>query len=131
MESTIGVEDKFKFHLEDLIQFIFPPNLQHPLASARLIAFGLYGPLDEHGHLRSGRGGCHAIAEYELETMCLQIEREDIIQIYLHRPRDMGLLTTAEQDMIINQADAHLKKEKGKAMLPRMTKEEVRELFKV
>lgn len=128
MEST-GPVDRFSFHVEDLIAFIFPSNLQHPLAAARLIAFAMYGPLQE-GTLRSGRQGVHVLAEYELEVMCLQIEKEDILQIYLHRPRDMGLLSSAEQEAIINQADAHLKREKGKAMLPRIGKEDVRDLLK-
>jgi hypothetical protein len=121
----------YHFHVDDLLAFLFPVELQHPLAASRLFIFALYGPLDEHGHLRSGKKGGHILAEYELETMSMQIEREDILQIYLHRSRDMGLLSTAEQDMIINQADAHLKREKGKAMLPRITKDDVCELLKV
>ncbi len=129
--TAIPERDRFRFYIDELIEFIFPPNLQHPLAAARLIAFGLYGPLDNEGHLRSGRKGDHVLAEYELETMCIQIEREDIIQIYLHRARDMGLLSSGDQDMIINLADAHLKKEKGKAMLPRINKQNVRDLLKV
>ncbi|RYG65350.1 hypothetical protein EON64_12115 [archaeon] len=81
--------------------------------------------------MKSGIKGKHTLAEYELEVMCIQIEREDIVQIYLHKARDMGMLTTAEQDMMINQADAHLKREKGKAMLPRISKDDVRQILKV
>jgi saccharopepsin len=109
---------------------MYPDNLQHPLAASRLIIFGLYGPLDGSNKLRSGRRGEHVLMEYELDAMCEQIEREDLVQIYLHRQRDMGLLSTEEQDALINQADAHLKKEKGKAMLPKMTKLDVVDLFK-
>lgn len=125
------IDDKFLFNLNDLLTFIFPQNLQHPLAASRLIIFGMYGPLDSSQQLRSGRKGSHILMEYELDAMCQQIEREDLVQIYLHRARDMGLLSTAEQDMLINQADAHLKKEKGKAMLPKITRDTVINLLNV
>lgn len=123
------VDPKFLFSLESLLRFMYPENQQHPLAASRMIIFGQYGPLDANGQLRSGRRGEHVLMEYELDAMCEQIEREDLVQIYLHRQRDMGLLSTAEQDALINQADAHLKKEKGKAMLPKITKQEVIQLF--
>jgi hypothetical protein len=48
------VPDKFKFDLESLVQFIFPSSLQHPLASGRLFAFAMYGPLDENLCIRTG-----------------------------------------------------------------------------
>lgn len=38
----------------DLLSFVFSKALQHPQSTGRLIAFGLYGPLDENGQLRSG-----------------------------------------------------------------------------
>lgn len=122
---------QFQFRLEDLIQFIFPKNLQHPLTNARLFIFALYGPLDQNGKLRSGRGGQHVLMEYELDEMCMQIEREDLIQVYMHRPRDMATLVTSEQEAIINQADAHLKRAKGRAMLPQLRQEEIEDLFQV
>lgn len=62
--------------------------------------------------------------------MSEQIEREDLLAIYLPHPQDVGALTRAEQDALINQADQRLKCEKGKAYLPRLTKENVIELFK-
>lgn len=125
------IEPKFLFNLESLLTFMFPDNLQHPLAASRMVIFGMYGPLDEHHQLRAGRKGSHILLEHELDTMCAQVEREDLVQVYLHRPRDLGMLTMAEQDALINQADAHLKKEKGKGMLPKITKQDVIELFKV
>lgn len=123
--------DKFWFQIDDLLCFLFPQNLQHPLAASRLFIFGLYGPLDTEGRLRSGIGGNHVVSEYELEAMCEQTEREDLVQIYLHNPRQMGLLSTAEQDALINQADAKLKREKGKAMLPKLTRQDVIEILEV
>lgn len=122
--------DKFKFDLESLIQFIFPKSLQHPLAAGRLFVFATCGPLDENLCIRTGFQGKRILAEYELEQMCLQLEKEDIIQIYLHKPRDMGLLSSTEQEAIISQADAHLKRAKGKASLPRLFKKDIYELFR-
>mmetsp|Transcript_21905 Transcript_21905/g.36672 ORF Transcript_21905/g.36672 Transcript_21905/m.36672 type:complete len:343 (+) Transcript_21905:83-1111(+) len=123
------IPDKFKFDIEDLIKFIFPASLQHPLAAGRLFAFADCGPLDENLCLRSGAQGKRIVAEYELTQMCLQYEKEDIVQIYLHKSRDMGLLTSKEQEMVISQADAHLKKAKGKASLPRLWKKDIYELL--
>ena len=40
--------------LEALKRFVFTENLQHPMSTGRLFAFGLYGPLDAHAQLRSG-----------------------------------------------------------------------------
>jgi hypothetical protein len=131
MSSTEKDKLTFSFDLSDLIDFIFPSNLQHPLTTARLYIFALYGPLDSSGHIRTGRKGSHVLMEYELDEMCQQMEREDLVQIYLHKPNDMGMLSTEEQEAIINQADNHLKKAKGKAMLPQLTKEDIIELFEV
>jgi hypothetical protein len=69
------------------------------------------------------------VADYELEEMCMQYEREDLIKVYLHKPSDFGTLSIAEEDAIIAQADGHLKNAKGKAMLPRIDKEDVKRIF--
>jgi hypothetical protein len=71
------------------------------------------------------------VMDYELDEMCQQYEREDVIQIYLHRASDMGSLSVAEEEAIIGQADGHLKRAKGKAMLPRLTKDDVYAIFQV
>lgn len=70
-----------KVDVEDLLNFIFPLNLQHPLSTGRLYAFGMYGPLDEDGNLRAGHNGQRVVSGWELDTMCLQFEREDILQV--------------------------------------------------
>lgn len=123
-------DSKYKIDLESLITFLFPKGYQHPLVAGRLIAFAYYGPLDEHLNLRSGARGSRILLDYELEELCLQLEREDIVSIYLHRKRDLGMLTSAEQESIIAQADAHLKRAKGKASLPRLTKPDIHTMFK-
>ncbi len=41
----------------------------------------------------------------------------------------MAMLSSEEQEAIIGQADAHLKRAKGKAMLPRLTKKDVYEIL--
>lgn len=123
--------DKFYFRLDELLNFVFPASKQHPLTVGRLLSFGLYGPLDSCGNLRSGYNGSRIVAEYELEEMCIQLEKEDILQIYLHKPQDVGLLSTLEQEAIISQADAHLKRARGKAMLPQLSKEDLIKMFSV
>lgn len=129
-EYIMNVEDRFLFYLDDLLQFLFPAHLQHPSAAGRLFAFAYHGPLVD-GFIRTGPKGSRVLADYELAEMCVQFEREDIVQIYLHKPNDLGLLSSDEQEMIISQADAHLKRAKGKALLPRLSKQDVVDLFEV
>ena len=71
------------------------------------------------------------LQDYELDEICMNFEREDILLIYLHNPRQMGLLTMKEQEMIINQADKHLKSAKGRASLPAISKEDVLNILSV
>ena len=117
--------DKFKVNLDVLMKFVFDPELQWPLAAGRLFAFSLYGPLNIEGQLCTGPKGNHRLATWELDQMCMQIEKEDMLQIYLHKGSTFPSLSSAEQEAIIAQADAHLKRAKGKAMLPRLTPEDV------
>lgn len=67
--------------VQELLDFIFPGSLQHPLSTGRLYAFGMYGPLDENSNLRAGRHGQRVMSAWEIDTMCLQFEREDILQV--------------------------------------------------
>jgi hypothetical protein len=130
-ETTALEEDDnpFKFRLDSLIDFIFPGTLQHPLAAGRLYVFGNNGPLDKKGQIRTGFKGSRVLAVYELEQMCMQSEREDILLIYAHKARDIGLMTSNDQFNIINQADAHLKRASGKASLPQITAKDIIALF--
>ena len=122
-------ESRFRINLDDVIRYCFPKGYQHPFSGSLLIAFGIYGPLDAEGNIRTGYKGNRKVMDYELEQMCVQIERDDIASIYLHNGRDLGLLSSVEQESIISQADAHLKSAKGKAMLPRLSKDFMRDLF--
>lgn len=122
------MDNKFKINLDDLLDFIFPLDLQHPLAAARLISYGMYGPLVD-GNLRSGPKGNHILTTWELDEMCVQFEREDILQIYLHKGQGFGLLSNEEQEELISQADGRLKQAKGHAMLPKISRTDVQSLF--
>jgi hypothetical protein len=117
-------------HIDDIIRYLFPTNLQHPLVAGRLISYGLYGPLDENLCLRTGPQKRNIVSDWQLDLMSIQVEREDILSIYLHKKSDMGLLTNAEQESIIAQADKHLKSAKGRAMLPVLNRSDIIELFK-
>lgn len=70
-----------KVDVKELLDFIFPDALQHPLSTGRLYAFGMYGPLDENAKLRAGHNGKRVVSAWEIDTMCLQFEREDILQV--------------------------------------------------
>lgn len=75
------VKDKGKVDVEELLDFIFPKSLQQPLSTGRLYAFGMYGPLDSNARLRAGHNGQRVVSAWEIDTMCLQFEREDILQV--------------------------------------------------
>ncbi len=122
-------DPRTRVDIHGIISFVFPNELQHPLAAARLFVYADYGPLALDGTLRSGRGGEHILSVWELDCMCDQVEREDLIQIFLHRGRDMGMLSKKEQQAIIGQADGHLKRAKGKAMLPQITPGDIYEIL--
>jgi len=120
----------FRVSLEEILEFVFPNTLQHPMSAARLVIYGMYGPL-ENGTLRSGRLGRHVLSNWEIDSMCGQIDREDILNIYLHKNQTFYTLSRSEQDALINQADTAFKCGKGHAMLPQPTKDEVVNLFSV
>ena len=122
---------KFQVDVNDVIDFIFPQTLQHPLAAGRLFCYGLYGPLDEDNNMRTGPRGAHKTSVWELDQMCLQVEREDILAIYMKKRCDIGLLSIEEQESLILQADPKLKKAAGKSMLPKINKQDVYGIFAV
>jgi saccharopepsin len=115
--------------LEALIRFIFPTELQHAMSTGRLLAFGFYGPLDADAKLRSGHKGSHVVGRWELDTMCRQFEREDILQVYMPDGKSSSSLSAEESEQLLAQADSRLKMAKGKAMMQQVTEEEVRSLF--
>ena len=114
--------------ITDLLSFVFPPNVQHPLAAGRLYCYSLYGPADDKNKLRSGFKRSHVLMEYELETMCLQFEKEDTISISTTRFEE---LSNAEQSMIICQSDFRFKTSKGRAVFPSLTIDDVMSILKV
>ena len=130
-QQTYKPKGKFQVDVNDVIDFIFPEMLQHPLAAGRLFCYGLYGPLDENNDMRTGPRGVHKTSVWELDQMCLQVEREDIMAIYMKKRCDIGLLSIEEQESIILQADSKLKKAVGKSMLPHITKDDVYSIFAV
>lgn len=81
-QSRKGKEEVHgKVDVEELLDFIFPKSLQQPLSTGRLYAFGMYGPLDSNARLRAGHNGQRIVSAWEIDTMCLQFEREDILQV--------------------------------------------------
>lgn len=115
--------------LESLMRFVFPEGLQHPLSTGRLYAFGFYGPLDRNAQLRSGHKGQHVVSRWELDTMCAQFEREDVLQVYILPGRPLAALGERQQDELIAQADQRIKAQTGKGLMPQLTRAEVADLF--
>ena len=59
--------------------------MQHPRSTGRLVVFGEYGPFQADGTLRSGWRGRHVITDRELKVMIDEIEREDLLAIFVVR----------------------------------------------
>jgi hypothetical protein len=115
--------------VEALIRFVFPPELQHPMSTGRLLAFGMYGPLDDQARLRSGHKGSHVLQSFELDAMCHQFEREDILQVYMPHGQNPSMLNEEQQEELIAQADQRMKNARGKAFMVQIRPAEVRALF--
>ncbi|OQR98207.1 aspartyl protease family A01A [Achlya hypogyna] len=105
--------------LDALMDFLFPPQVQHSNSTGRLFVFSLYGPLDAKSRLRSGERGQHVVTDLELNTMSQSIEREDILSVY-----GMVGLSRDEEEEVLRQADKHLK------TIPRYTRRDVDEIFR-
>lgn len=78
-----------RVHVDDLIRFLFPVHLQHALVAGRLIVYGLYGPLDEHLQLRTGPQKRNVVSDWQMDLMCVEAEREDILSVYMHKKTDV------------------------------------------
>ena len=122
-------KDENLVRLDNLMRFVFPEGLQHPLSTGRLYAFGFYGPLDRNSQLRSGHKGQHVVSRWELDTMCAQFEREDVLQVYILPGRPLAVLSESQQDELIAQADRRIKAQTGKGLMPQVKRSDVAELF--
>lgn len=122
-------KDENLVSLGSLMRFVFPEGLQHPLSTGRLYAFGFYGPLDRNSQLRSGHKGQHVVSRWELDTMCAQFEREDVLQVYILPGRPLAVLSESQQDELIAQADRRIKAQTGKGLMPQVKRSDVAELF--
>ncbi|CAM9558209.1 unnamed protein product [Ectocarpus sp. 6 AP-2014] len=127
-DNATGKRDG-KVNVQELLEFIFPKSLQHPLSTGRLYAFALYGPLDSNSELRSGYNGQRVVSTWEIDTMCLQFEREDILQVYISGGRPLFVLNDAQKEEVIAQADSHLKTAKGRGYRRQVTRGEVVDLL--
>ena len=126
-----------KVSMDNLLEFLFPPGFQHPLVAGRLIAFGMYGPLDSNLCLHSGEKGRHTVQGYELDTMCDQFEREDIMQVYISKKRSLAALSSVDKQSLLFSANPSTKTTKGKlqsqmsnSQMPAFTQEQIIEIFK-
>lgn len=117
--------------LEEVMRFVFDPKLQHPLSYGRLVSWALYGPLDTSQGLRGGARGGHTLLKFELDAMAIDIERQDILLIYLPEGTDVATLSAAEHSAILAQADRCQKSKRGRGTAPHsmVSKDDVVRLF--
>jgi len=115
--------------LDQVMDFLFDESLEHPLSLGRLYAIALYGPLDDQSQLRAGIGGSHVLGNWELDEMCMEFEREDILAIFIHEGRDFHTLSKKEKEEVISQADQRLKNGRGRGMMTQLTEEDVVDLI--
>jgi len=115
--------------LDQVMDFLFDESLEHPLSLGRLYAIALYGPLDDQSQLRAGIGGSHVLGNWELDEMCMEFEREDILAIFIHEGRDFHTLSKREKEEVISQADQRLKNGRGRGMMTQLTEEDVVDLI--
>lgn len=116
--SSISASKSAQVDLDQLLNFIFPPQIQHPNSAGRLFVFALYGPLDTKARLRSGEKGLHVVTDQEVKTMSHRMEREDILAVY-----GMCSLSQEEEEEVIRQVDHMLKN------FPQYTKRDITALF--
>lgn len=116
--------------MQELLDFCFPSSLQHPRSTGRLFTYALYGPFDMNGDLRCGLKGEHALQSFELDAMCDQFEREDIVQIYTPFGAPVSNMTEGQIQEVLSQANGDLKNAKGKASMKQITQEELIFLLK-
>lgn len=106
--------------LDGILNFCFPPGEWHPASTGRLAVFGNYGPLASDGNLRCGMRGDHIVSDVELKAMIEEMQREDILNVYIGKQR----LQREDQEEILIQADEELHK------VPQKSPEEIRNMFK-
>ncbi|CAM9427400.1 unnamed protein product [Ascophyllum nodosum] len=123
--SNIANKQNARVDVDELLDFIFPKSMQHPLSTGRLYAFAAYGPLGENANIRAGRGGMRIVSPWEMDTMCLQFEREDILQVYVSGGRPLFILNEAQKEEVIAQAESYLKTAKGRGYRRQVTRAEV------
>jgi nucleoside diphosphate kinase len=106
--------------LDAILNFCFPEGEWHPASTGRLAVLGSYGPLASDGNLRCGIQGDHIVSDVELKAMIEEMQREDILRVYIGNER----LQREEQEEILIQADEELQK------VPQKTPEQIRNMFK-
>ena len=81
--------------------------------------FLVLSQLADDGTLRGGRGGSRIVSHMELEAMIQEMEREDILRVYIGNVK----LQREAQEEILKQADEELKN------VPQLTPEQVIKMF--
>ena len=85
---------------QELMNFLFPPDQQHPSSASRFFLLARYGPL-VHGELVGGSYKRHrALTKQELNDLIEQDEREELLALFLD-PSVSRSLSPAEQSAVL------------------------------
>ena len=84
----------------DLLEFAFPPGVQHPRSGPRIFVFALFGPPVRHpqtGALTVAGGGVaggskRALSAGELVPMLDEVEQEFLVALHLRADEEPGKL---------------------------------------
>ena len=81
-----------------LMDFVFPPHVQHPRSAARLFVVAEYGPLDPvTGGLKGGPAGQRPLGAFELRCLLDEVEVWDALSVVLP-PQRIGALNAGEKE---------------------------------
>ena len=79
----------------------------------------------------------HVVQPFELDCMCDQFEKEDIMQVYISKSRPLASLSRVEKAEMLEGANRNTKTTKGKlasqmsnAQMPAFNQEQIVELFR-
>lgn len=109
--------------MEALLKFLFPPDLANSDSCGRLEVFGKYGPTDENGLLRGGRGSSHVHPHHEIKQMIAHNCRETLYDLLVPKARRHLASARSTVESIVETLVPV-------AMSQRYTEEEIKDLLR-
>ena len=120
-----SIEDK-PVSEEEVMNFLFPPDIDYPSSASRLFLLARYGPL-VHGEIVGGSYKRHrALTKQELGDLILRDEKDELLALFLD-PATAKSLTPAEEASVLGET---LKVPHVRDALFNYTTHEVRAFFR-